>query len=283
MTTKEKIEANRKNATHSTGPRTAAGKARSANNSTRHGLLGKFVLLEGEDPKEFAEFEQQTRAELKPEGAVENSLVDRWCKDTWRLNRLDNAESALLENKPSFDDFSLFDILNLGKYLCDESRRRFEEIPAITEFFASNSKETNNDGMTHDGSGASSLRETHLGFAAMMGLEVSSLEELATKQLGDRLRAADKETRRAESTQVNDEPDRAEGKHRASSINADFMARAFARKRDALGLLLRYRTKTERSRDNALHELQRLQAARQGQTVAPPELVDVNVNFNSAE
>jgi hypothetical protein len=38
MTSAKKIEANRRNALRSTGPRTAAGKARSRQNATRHGL-----------------------------------------------------------------------------------------------------------------------------------------------------------------------------------------------------------------------------------------------------
>ena len=38
MTSARKIEANRRNAQRSTGPRTAAGKAKSAQNARRHGL-----------------------------------------------------------------------------------------------------------------------------------------------------------------------------------------------------------------------------------------------------
>jgi len=38
MTTSLKIEANRKNASRSSGPRTAAGKARTSRNALRHGL-----------------------------------------------------------------------------------------------------------------------------------------------------------------------------------------------------------------------------------------------------
>ena len=38
MTSARKLEANRRNARASTGPRTAAGKARAAQNARRHGL-----------------------------------------------------------------------------------------------------------------------------------------------------------------------------------------------------------------------------------------------------
>ena len=47
---------------------------------------------------------------------------------------------------------------------------------------------------------------------------------------------------------------------------------------DALSKLSRYETTLERSMFRALHELQRLQAARSGQSVAPPAVLDVEVS-----
>src|SRR5271163_1071821 len=104
MATKKQIAANRRNAKRSTGLRTRRGKAKSFVNSTRHGLLGQFGLIGGEDPEEFSKFERRIRADLKPEGTLEESLVDRIVKDTWWLNRHDNIEAALQENPESLDD-----------------------------------------------------------------------------------------------------------------------------------------------------------------------------------
>jgi hypothetical protein len=42
MTSDRKLEANRRNAARSTGPRSAAGRARSSRNAVRHGLLANF-------------------------------------------------------------------------------------------------------------------------------------------------------------------------------------------------------------------------------------------------
>lgn len=50
-----KIEANRRNAKKSTGPKTAAGRTISSWNSTRHGLLSKHLpSIWGKDKKHFA-------------------------------------------------------------------------------------------------------------------------------------------------------------------------------------------------------------------------------------
>jgi len=50
---------------------------------------------------------------------------------------------------------------------------------------------------------------------------------------------------------------------------------------DAINKLARYETMLERNFYRALHELQRLQAARNGQSVAVPQAVDVNVSLSS--
>jgi hypothetical protein len=45
MTTQAKIDANRRNATKSTGPKTAAGKARVSLNALKHGLSAQTMVL----------------------------------------------------------------------------------------------------------------------------------------------------------------------------------------------------------------------------------------------
>ena len=53
MATRRQIKAFRKNAKHSTGPRTPEGKARSSQNARKHGLFARDTLLPDENPEEF--------------------------------------------------------------------------------------------------------------------------------------------------------------------------------------------------------------------------------------
>ena len=53
MSTRKQREANRRNARHSTGPRTDAGKQRSSQNALKHGLLAVQSVIPGEDPADY--------------------------------------------------------------------------------------------------------------------------------------------------------------------------------------------------------------------------------------
>ena len=53
VTSSKRVEANRKNAARSTGPRSATGKCRSRFNAVKHGMAAKLPVLPGEDPDAF--------------------------------------------------------------------------------------------------------------------------------------------------------------------------------------------------------------------------------------
>jgi hypothetical protein len=53
MATEAQINANRRNAKKSTGPRTSVGKERSSRNALQHGLLARESVLPDEDGEEF--------------------------------------------------------------------------------------------------------------------------------------------------------------------------------------------------------------------------------------
>jgi hypothetical protein len=175
-----KLEANRRNAQKSTGPRTAEGKALAARNATRHGLLSTEALLPDDDLAIFEAFAGALRAELAPGGELEGLMVDRVVACAWRLRRAGTVEA--------------------GAFI----RNGRKDLAAMLE----------DDGVV-------------------------------------------------------------------ASRPAD-LAAAYVRGRDTLALLSRYEAGLERSMFKALHELQRLQAARNGEAVPLPVAVDVDLAVSGA-
>jgi hypothetical protein len=97
MATKKQRAANRRNAKKSTGPRTAAGKAKSAQNATQHGLLARRAVLSDEDGAAYEEWRLTLIHELWPESPLETLIVNRIAAAQWRLARVPGIEVELLE------------------------------------------------------------------------------------------------------------------------------------------------------------------------------------------
>ncbi len=97
MTTTAKIEANRRNAARSTGPRTAAGKALARYNAVRHGALTAAPLVPGEDVAAWDQHRQGVVASLAPAGRLEAALADRIALTLWRLDRVARYEAAAVD------------------------------------------------------------------------------------------------------------------------------------------------------------------------------------------
>jgi hypothetical protein len=98
MTTAAQVAANRSNAQHSTGPRTAQGKARCAHNALTHGLRSHEAVLDSEWREEFEEFAGALRAELRPASEWEGVLADRVIFHAWRLRRAARLETSVLDH-----------------------------------------------------------------------------------------------------------------------------------------------------------------------------------------
>jgi hypothetical protein len=99
--------ASRINGARSRGPKTAVGKARSAQNALKHGLRAeKFVVVRGESPEEFAALETALAAELAPDGVLQGLLAGRIARAAWRLERAERIEAELFE-RHGYDNASL--------------------------------------------------------------------------------------------------------------------------------------------------------------------------------
>jgi hypothetical protein len=97
MTSFRQIEANRRNAQLSTGPKTEEGKSRSRRNAVRHGLTAETVIVALESAEDYAAFEMAVTSDYDARTAVERELVLRLASLLWRLRRTTAIESGLFK------------------------------------------------------------------------------------------------------------------------------------------------------------------------------------------
>src|SRR5712691_4481815 len=97
MTSYRQIEANRRNALKSTGPKSEAGKQTSRCNAVRHGLTAETVISALEDADDYKAFEAAITADYDAQSAVERELVLRLASILWRLRRATTMETGLFE------------------------------------------------------------------------------------------------------------------------------------------------------------------------------------------
>lgn len=98
MPTEKQLAANRLNAQKSTGPKTPEGKARVADNALTHGLTAARPVLDSEDLADYDRFRAGMTARLAPAGHIETLLADRAINLAWRLQRVQNYETFILDN-----------------------------------------------------------------------------------------------------------------------------------------------------------------------------------------
>ena len=82
-----RIDANRRNAMRSTGPKSAAGKAKSRRNSLVHGLAGAGVVVAEREMKALADRLAMWNASLCPVDAFEMGLVETIAVESLRIER----------------------------------------------------------------------------------------------------------------------------------------------------------------------------------------------------
>ena len=97
MTSPKQIEANRKNATLSTGPISEQGKQVAQMNALRHGLTAKQVVIEGEDPEELDRLLKALFNQYSPQTALEAQFVEQLGGYLWRGRRIPALEAAIFK------------------------------------------------------------------------------------------------------------------------------------------------------------------------------------------
>jgi hypothetical protein len=112
MATLKQFEANRRNAQHSTGPKTPEGKAAVSMNALRHGLRARSVLLPGEDRNEFTQLCDDLEVEWHPQSRTEQFYVEQMAVSQWKLCRMEVTEVNIFKDADSAkNQLSLLDRL----------------------------------------------------------------------------------------------------------------------------------------------------------------------------
>jgi hypothetical protein len=95
MATQTQIEANRRNAQKSTGPRSAEGKAASRLNALKCGIDAQAHVIPGEDPDALEELALEYHQRFKPGTPEQRMMVDAMINSEWLLRRFRKVEAEL--------------------------------------------------------------------------------------------------------------------------------------------------------------------------------------------
>ena len=96
MASQTQIDANRRNALHSTGPRTPEGKAASSMNAFKTGIDAESSVIPGENAAALAALTERFYQDCQPQTAIEGILVDNIVRAAWRLRRFDRIDAEIL-------------------------------------------------------------------------------------------------------------------------------------------------------------------------------------------
>ena len=95
-TAESRAEISRRNGAKSKGPISAPGKANSAKNGLKHGLLARTVVLPNESKDRFVRLLRNLQLQFQPANAVERHLVETMTVARWRQLRTWGLEKSAI-------------------------------------------------------------------------------------------------------------------------------------------------------------------------------------------
>ncbi len=104
MTPTEKAEISRSNGQLSEGPTSAEGKRIVSRNALKHGFASETMAVKGEEQAAYSLQLQKWIDELRPRGVVEETLVERVCRNSWKLEKIAEREDELLDIRLTMAD-----------------------------------------------------------------------------------------------------------------------------------------------------------------------------------
>ena len=240
MTTPKQSAANRRNAKKSTGPKTAAGRARSRMNATQHGLTGLYTglcqMIGDEDVTEILLYFLRLVEASGAVGTLEEEQVKRMAEAGWKLRRADRIEACRYESEKSAVALEL-------------ARRQREQARYLEE------KLLTPEGKALSEEDAAEIRKNIQAYEDLAQKNLEEYGEWTIPDIGSvfqRLTANSSESSNSRESR------------KSAEVSSEW-----TKSSDSMSALLRYKTSLERSYDRNLHNLLRLQAIRMGK-MAPP-------------
>lgn len=128
MATPAQIQANRRNALRSTGPRSEEGKAVSRFNALKTGIQAKSQVIPGEDPAELEQLAADYHLQFQPATPLERFLVDTLVSAEWQLRRYHTVEARLWEQSLKAENSDLGQAFGQGMQTFTRLHRRIEAL-----------------------------------------------------------------------------------------------------------------------------------------------------------
>ena len=109
----KQIDANRRNAQKSTGPKTKEGKAKSAMNSIKYGIYSDKYLIKDESPVEFQNYRKKMLKCLNPTNFVLFDMATHIISNGWEYQRHSLLQSKILNTRSLRNEAELKKIIIL--------------------------------------------------------------------------------------------------------------------------------------------------------------------------
>ena len=116
MATPAQIEANRKNAQKSTGPKSPEGKARSCTNRLSHGFTSSVLFIAGEELAEFNLLLADLHHEFQPATASEQIILEKMVQHQWLSLRAYRLQAVALNSSAAASGYMPKDLGLLIRY-----------------------------------------------------------------------------------------------------------------------------------------------------------------------
>ena len=276
LVSNRRVQANRKNALRSTGPKSKRGKDAAARNSLKHGLLAKSaVILLGPAKEDKAEFEgllNALRDYFHPVGVMEECLVQEIAVSYWKEKRAQLYENGEIHKQvrsavsnelweEADYDRGISDLLSE----CLGGNRRLltssQGLEYVLETLAKIRDEVETTGQVSE----ESLKQ----LSAFCGGDWQSV-------VGKSEMLAELQRERVRLARLKKKIDRFEAEDREAKLQ-----RALLPYPHEMETLLRYSAANERRRYKALAQLERLQRQRSGEVLPAP--IDVQVTTDVSD